>query len=307
MRKLDWKSPAYRSFVLLIFSLCFAGSSQGQILNPPEGQEFKFHQKFNPEFIKLNKIERIRCDIDSKKDGDRIRNTFKSNVYDFYPDGRLKMTSQINHKLKDTLINHYKYAGGRLECEVKNDAAGMFSYCYVYNSDGKPTQVKYGRSKRHRSLTASTNPELVSEITSETYEHKAYENQIHSTLYNNSSRPYQKEIRYYDPHGYLEKYLKTFVMSSAVYEEEYRYNERGWLDSLVVTDNGKVVRKTFEYDDVGNLLIEDIYSKSELVKHREFVYNAENMFLRAELTREEQLSQIIITEFTYTFRKENSK
>ncbi|HKL04069.1 MAG TPA: hypothetical protein VJ911_10345 [Cryomorphaceae bacterium] len=290
----------------IIAAFFVTSAGHGQILNPPGGEEFKFHQKFNPEFIKLNNIERIRCDIENKKDGDRIRNTFKSNVYEFYPDGRLKMTSQINHKLKDTLINHYKYAGGRLECEVKNDAAGMFSYCYVYDSDGKPKQVKYGRSKRYRSLTASVNPELVSEITSETYEHKAYENQIHSTLYNNSGRPYQKEIRYYDPHGYLVKYLKTFVMSSAVHEEDYRYNTRGWLDSLTVTDNGKTVQKTFTYDDVGNLLTEDFYNQSGLAKHREFVYNAENMFLRAELTREEKSSQIIITEFTYFFRRGDS-
>ncbi|MCA1763237.1 MAG: hypothetical protein LC664_09635 [Flavobacteriales bacterium] len=305
MKKLSGKWPGFKAAVGVVFVFCSI-ASHAQILNPPEGKDFNFHQKFNPEFIKLNKIEKIRCDIDNKKDGDRIRHTFKSSIYEFYPDGRIKMISQINHKLRDTLINHYTYAGGRLACEVKNDAAGMFSYCYVYD-DGKPTQIKYGRSERYRSLTASVNPDLVSEITSERYEHKAYGNQMHSTLYNNSGRPYQKEIRYYDEHGYMVKYLKTFVMSSSTLEEQYRYNERGWLDSLIVSDNGINTQKSFTYDEVGNLQSEDIYREKELIKHREFVYKSENMFLRAELTREEKSAQITITEFTYTFRKENSK
>src|SRR5690606_18282559 len=117
---------------LLIIAFLALGSQVGfsQLIQPPVGMEFRLKSKFNPEFIRKNRIAEIRCKVESKKDGDKIRNTNREEVYHFYENGNLKMISHINNRLRDTSITFFEYTQGRLECEVKNDAAGMFSYCY---------------------------------------------------------------------------------------------------------------------------------------------------------------------------------
>ncbi len=272
------------------------------MLSPIAGKDFAIHQKFNPEFIKNQGIAEIRCEKEVKKDGDKIRKTRQVDVFHFYPDGRLKMVSKINFKLRDTAITYFEYVGAKLDCEVKNDAAGMYSYCYEYDSNGLPISRKYGRASRFGSITASVEPDRISEVISEKYTHNRFEDQLHSTLYNSASRPYQKEIRYYDQNNYLISYLKTFVMSSASLRENYTYNSGGWISEHESDDGSKRVKKLFTYDEVGNLLTEDSYVNDEMKSHLEYVYNESDLRLRAELKREDQHAHIVISTYTYTNR-----
>src|SRR5690554_3488392 len=265
--------------------------------------EFRLNSKFNPEFIRNNRIAEIRCKVESKKDGDKIRNTNREEVYHFYENGNLKMISHINNQLQDTSITFFEYTQGRLECEVKNDAAGMFSYCYEYDKNERPITLRYGRAERFNSLTASLDMSMSSEITAESYEYLAYENQLHATLRNSSGRPYLKEIRYFDENGYLEKYLKTYIIGSSRHEENYKYNARGWLSEKAISDGDNFYKLTYTYDAVGNLEEERKYIGEELKYRKEYVYNAANMFLTAELKREDENELIVITTYTYKFQK----
>ena len=283
--------------LFLLFSVFQCASAQ--LINPPIGREFGLTQKYNPEFIANNHIEEITCDVDIKKDGERIRDLFQIVKYHFYPDGKVKMIALINQKLRDTSITFYEYVGNRLDCEVKNDAAGMFSYCYTYDKDGRPLTQKYGRAAREESLTASINPAIGSNITSEKYEYVTYENQLHSTLFNAQGRPYLKEIRYFDPNGYLVKYLQTYIMSSGQIIENYTYDSHGWLAKKDIDDGTDPYSLSYEYDDVGNLLTEVRTENDEVIYRKEFVYNEKNMRLTAELKREEKNQLIVITTYSY--------
>lgn len=285
--------------IIFLVCFCFYQSGKAQIINPPEGREFRLTQKYNPSFIAKNHIEEITCDVDIKKDGDRIRDSFQKVKYHFYPDGKVKMIALINQKLRDTSITFFEYVGDRLDCEVKNDAAGMFSYCYTYDKEGRPLSQKYGRAERTESLTASIDPAIGSEITSEKYEYAQYENQLHSTLLNAQGRPYLKEIRYYDPNGYLIKYLQTYVMGSGQVLENYSYNEHGWLSKKDIDDGKNPYSLSYEYDKVGNLLTEVKTVDGEVIYRKEFVYNEKNMWLTAELKREEKNQIIVITTYSY--------
>lgn len=291
-----------KSLALILFLLaCF--SSRAQLINPPTGREFGLSQKFNPEFIARNNIRNITLDVDIKKDGDRIRDSFQKIVYHFYPDGNVKMIEEINHKLRDTMMTWFQYVGKRLECEVKNDAAGMYSYCYTYDNEGRRASEKYGRAPRSESLTASIGPALTADITTETYSYKSYENQLHSTLHNALGRPYRKEIRYFDPHGYLVKYIQTFIMAGDHLEEDYTYNSHGLLASKEVTTGKDAHKVTYEYDEIGNLYAENYYRENELIYRKEYVYNKADMLLTAELKREEKNHLIIITTYAYNEAK----
>lgn len=272
------------------------------MLNPPEGRLFETHQIFTPRFIKNHNISQIRCEKERKRDGDRIRKTHITSVYHFYDDGLLKMVSQINHKIKDTSVTYYEYVGTRLSCEVKNDAAGMLSYCYVYGDDELPLSRKYGRASRFQSITASVEPGRIKEVTSERYEHKRIENQLHTTLFNSADRPYQKEIRYYDDNDYLISYLKTFVMSSNSSRESYTYDEGGWLSSKTIKEGKTETRHVYTYDEVGNMLTKDTFVNGKTGPHLEYVYNGDDMQIKAELIRDEDEAHILITSFYYTYR-----
>lgn len=285
---------------LSLITLCPAGF--GQLVQPPVGMEFGLHTKFNSTFIRNNKISEIRCEVDVKKDGDRIRDSYRVEVYHFYENGDLKMISYINQRLRDTSITFFEYTNGRLECEVKNDAAGMFSYCYEYDKTGRPTVLRYGRAERYSSLTASLDRAVGTEITAENYDYKSYDNQLHSTLNNTAGRPYLKEIRYYDENQYLIKYLKTYVMSSGRLEETYAYNDRGWLSEKTISDGLNPYTLKYNYDDVGNLLEERKVIDDELIYRTEFVYLGKNMHLKAELKREEKNQLIVITTYEYKYR-----
>ncbi len=291
-----------KPFLATLIYLCLNTLAYGQMMMPPAGREFKVNQKFNPSFIAAQEILEIHCIKEIKRDGDRIRKTQEKEVYRFYPDGRLQMHSLINLKRRDTSITFFEYVGERMGCEVKNDAAGMYSYCYVYGENGLPTERKYGRAPRFASITASVSPDRIKEVNTETYKHVRLENQLHSTLFNSAGRPYIKEIRYFDENGYLVSFRQNYVMSSARHFETYEYNEGGWLVKLELDDGARKTQRTYEYDSIGNMLEEGYWVEGKK-KHRvEYVYNQDTMRVRAELKREDELSRIVITNYEYVAR-----
>lgn len=287
--------------LLLLAALSCVVSTQAQIVSPPDANGFSFEPKFDARFIANNKIREMRSVVESKKDGDRIRKTHQNYVYRFYPDGNLQMQSLINHKLGDTSITIYQYAGRRLSCEIKNDAAGMFSYCYTYNSDSLPLTKKYGRAANSKRVYLNSNVEETTLVSTEAYEHVWYENQLHTTLKNASGRPYQKEIRYYDEYGYLQKYIRSFVLSSDRYEEEYAYEKHGWLEEKKVTTTRGDYTLKYIYDEVGNIYAEERYENDVLIYRKEYVYEEKNMLLKAELRRDNTEGLIYITTYTYQY------
>ncbi len=271
-----------------------------QLINPPSGKEFQLEQKFNPTFIAANKIKEIRCSKESKKDGEKIRSTQKIVVYQFEPSGQLSLISEIDFRLSDTAVTVYTYAGNRLQCEVKNDAAGMYSYCYTYGADGLPQSRNYGRTERSKNLMGIGLPSQITNVAAETYTHVRYEGQLHTTLHNSSGRPYIKEIRYYDENNYLSKYTQSYIMSSDRMDESYKYNLHGWLSERN-TGSTQDDRNTYTYDQFGNMLEEEYFKSNTRVYRKEYVYEGKNMLLRAELQRDEAAQTILITNYGYKY------
>lgn len=293
---------AVRSAFLGAIALCLAVLAHGQILSPPEGNRFTYAPKFDPGFIAENGIREVRAEMETKRDGDRIRKTHRKVVYQFDEKGQNALIATVHAKLRDTVITAYQFVGKRIECEIKNDAAGMFSYCYTYNEEGQPLERKYARVKPWRNKVKTDFTAEETRINSEKYTHAKYENQLHTTLHNSAGRPYQKEIRYYDDHGYLVRYMRSFVMTSDRHEEVYTYEAHGWLSSMEVTFGRNPHRLEFTYDGVGNLLTEERFEQGQMVYHKEFVYEGENMFLRAELIRRESEGMLEITTYTYSLK-----
>jgi hypothetical protein len=269
--------------------------SFGQLITLPEGKSFETRYKFDPAFIAANAIKEIEIKEELKPDGEKIKATGRKTVYIFDENGRTVSIQEIT-KSRDTLLTIYEYIEGRLTCEVKNDAAGLFSYCYTYDESGRPNSLKYSRlGKRGKDGKAT-------QINTETIEHKKYDNQLQSTVFNTSGRPYKKEIRYFDDQGYLLKFVSDFVMTSRREEEKYSYDSHGLLSVKEVKTPNEEYSKHYEYDEVGNLLAEEVHKGGTKLERREYVYRGEDMLLQAELTRDEVKQAIRIQSYTYRFR-----
>ena len=91
-------------------------------------------------------------------------------------------------------------------------------------------------------------------------------------------------------------------MSSAKRKEDYTYNAGGWMESCTTNDGKKEVKRQFTYDEIGNILTEDLFKDGSEQYHLEYVYNESDMRIRAELKREEAQKHIVITTYTYTNR-----
>lgn len=294
-------SVVFKSLIPAIAACITAQACVAQILLPPEGKGFSTVQKFNPQFIAENRIASVRAETETKKDGDRIRKTHLHTVRNFNKAGKTELIAEIHTKRRDTAITAYSYIEDRLECEVKNDAAGLFSYCYTYK-EGMPAERKYARISRSGSLTDRRFSGKETKITTEKYTHTRYENQLHTTLYNSAGRPYQKEIRYFDTHGYLLKYLRTFVMTSERHEEVYTYNALGLLASIETSANRSEYKTEYTYDAAGNLLTENRFENGIPAYRKEYVYEGTDMMLRAELVRRDADEMLEIITYDYTYQ-----
>ncbi|MFT6998817.1 MAG: hypothetical protein ACJAQ4_002580 [Cryomorphaceae bacterium] len=284
------RRTAFLFFLLLVFSDCY-----GQLITLPEGKSFESESKFNPIFIAANNISEIEILDELKPDGEKIIPTGRKVIYKFNVEGRTVSIQEIT-KSRDTLLTIFEYTEGRLSCEVKNDASGLFSYCHTYDKTERPYSLKYSRLGKKRQENQST------QISTETFEHKVYDTQLHSTQFNTSGRPYRKEIRYYDADGYFLKYVSDFVMTSRREEEKYSYNDHGLLSEKDIKRPNEEFSRHYEYDEVGNLLAEELHKGGAKVERREYVYRGEDMLLQAELTRDEIKQAIRIQSYTYRFR-----
>lgn len=288
----------------LIFTLSLLFSSHfcsAQLLLPQKGREPGFHPKFNPAFVSSHHIKEIRCETAVKPDGKKIKSTGDIEIFQFARDGRLEMVRKMGEAIADTGFTFYFIVADRLECEMKNDATGMLSYCYSYTENGYISEMKFGRTENFQRIEQAGNPHDLPLISTEKYAYREYENQVHGTLFNSAGRPYQKETWYYNENGYLEMYLKSYVMSSGREKEEYTYDEHGWLARKTVEIGKQTNTRAYVYDNVGNLMEEHFYDGDKFSYRKEYVYSPETFLIQAELSREEDLSQIRLINYSYVY------
>lgn len=289
------------SFVLLV--VCCSLSLKAQLVNNERGKAFSDNPFFNEDFIKNNKIKKITGSFSVKRDMDLIRNQHEKTIYAFHPSGKIDFISTVNYLVGDTAITYYTYAGNRLQCQIKNDAGGYFSYCYVYDEEGQIAAIKYARTKNLHSSAFDFQQGKDVQVYTETYKNQRLGNQFHSTLSNSSGRPYLKEIRYYDPNGYLTAYQQNFTTTSDAIRESYTYNQRGLVaeKQVSVLPSGESSTEEYTYDAAGNLIEVLVTKNDELVAKKEFLYKSDTMMLDAMLVRDFKNQLIEITTYEYEF------
>lgn len=278
---------------LILFLFALGHGAFGQLVAHPTGEGFGPRPKFNAAEIADRGIVEIRMKEEIKKDGRPITPTGLERIYRFDDRGRAVSVSRITPS--DTLRTFFEFAGGRLECEVHNEAAGMFSYCYVYGEEGLPVE------RKHRRTGGGARPgrsaEAESETRTEKFLHTRYPGQLHTEVLNPSGRPYRKETRYFDG-DLMTRYLSTFTMSGGKQDEKYGYDDLGRMVSKEVHERQGAYREEYSYDDRNRLVEVQRFEGGELESRTEYVYHSVSGRLTAELKREEREGLIrIVTYF----------
>lgn len=300
------------SFWLLVWSTLLAVSSthiaHAQILDNNEGNTFGEDPFFNADFIARNKIKQIHGELSTKKERDRIRKGKMEYDYHFEEDG--KMEFQLNSMLRteartDSSFIHYYYReDGTIETKRLNDTYGFYSYDYETDAEGQVVKETYFRDENVG--TSRFNFQLGKQyiISSEAF---AYENIgdsiIVKQVFNNYGKAYMEHRKYYNKLGYKTMEESRYIIGNRRSRTTFEYDEKGRISKKIEQHdlrNDKQTITTYLYDDVGNLLEENIYQNDTHVTHREFLYD-ERMFLSAIISKDVATNIISIVKYTYTF------
>jgi hypothetical protein len=293
------------SFLLL---LCISHVSFGQILDNTEGQTFGDEPYFNEQFVRRNKIKRIKGFYSSKASMDVIRKSKDIYQYDFDEQGRL--IKEVRTQFGDTLVSMFEYgANGELAVTRKSDNYGFHSYHFEYDEKNRVIRKEYRRDvnkngdKYHFELDRSF---IVSE---ERFEYIELEGKNYKMRYlNNAGKVYKEEIYFFNEFDLLVKQEGRLIMGSGITNVFYSYDEMGRVTEKTVEKklmgDSKSVWK-YEYDEHDNLLAQHYYKNDVYLKETQIVYKQETLLLDAFVNRETENDFVTILQFkSYDFYDE---
>jgi len=160
--------------LVILLSLIIPSTSISQILEHPEARYFGNEPFFNEDFIRRNDIKKIKSNISTKREMDRVRKTGTEHYYEFDRKGRLQRQYEtyVHHDtVRDTTFIDYSYdREGRVERVRRNDLHGFFAYEYEYDSLGRVVEERYLRIENEGPSRYAFNPGERYIIDTETYQ-----------------------------------------------------------------------------------------------------------------------------------------
>ncbi|MFD1552475.1 hypothetical protein DNU06_10410 [Putridiphycobacter roseus] len=287
---------------LFYFSLTF-----GQILNHSKGELFTEDPRFNPTFIKNNKIKSIKGYYSTKADYDRIRPTNNVYVYEFNQEGYLVQDYKTIRR--DTIVRAYEYdKNHNLIVLRQSDQYGFQSFHYTYDSLNRLIEKEYRRDVNHKKSKVDFDLGESYIISKHTFGYENVKAGLKKSYFNSLGKVYQTEIFYADINGYLYKQESRSLTGVGSAKTDYQYNEMGLLRECkteTVLNSKSSSRIKIEYDNNENIMAQHYYRNGVYKTEFQIVYNSENMLLNALLSRDIETNVITILKFAdYTFFKD---
>ena len=113
------------------------------------------------------------------------------------------------------------------------------------------------------------------------------------------------DLVYRDSAGFVTREEKELTLSGKTYSKIYTYNDKGWIaqiSTLESSSNKEIKRENFQYDRIGNLIKVSYYTNSILQREIEILYTPTS-FVEATLDQDMGSKDILITKYSYDFRK----
>jgi YD repeat-containing protein len=295
-------------FLVLIIFLGVLSKSNAQMLDNSKGETFSDRPFFNTQFIKQNKIKKIKGYYSTKTDRGAITPNDDIYVYLFNLKGEL-IKEYKTHNL-DTTVTLYAYdESGNLTSIRRSDNYGFHSYKYTYNDSNRIISKSYLRDVNKANNKIDFELERSYQISTETNNKENTPIGLKKFFYNSQGLLYKTEFFYRDADGYLLKQESSLKTGSGRAKTTYSYGDFGLMSEKATETflGSKTTAKIkFEYDENQNVLAQHYYRNSKYITEYQIIYNQKTMLLKAILTRDVGTDFITIIKLTdYEFYGNN--
>jgi len=295
------------TLALLLFTLSQIGNAQ--IIDNREGKAFQDEMFFSQEFLWQNKISTITGICQMKRTGKAIENRPDITVYHFNETGQLAKIDAVTSVLSlvdSTQIVFDRNELGLIQNRNELGRNGYATTAFFYDHKGRVERIDNSVSENKSIEKLKLVPGLSVTVNSESFKYSEPSALIlRKESFNNYGLPYSVDLVYRDSAGFVTREEKELTLSGKSFSKKYTYNDKGWIaqiSTLESTTNKEIKRENFQYDKIGNLVKVSYFNNSVLHREIEILYTPTS-FIEATLDQDMGSKDILITKYTYEFRK----
>jgi hypothetical protein len=294
---------------LIFLSLTIGLIGNAQIIDNREGKAFQEEMFFSQEFLWQNKISTITGICQMKRTGKLIENRPDITVYHFNETGQLAKIDAVKSVLSFVDSTHIEFDRNELGLIQNRNELGRNGYnttSFIYDNKGRIERIDNSVSENKSIEKLKLIPGLTVTINSESFKYSEPSALIlRKESFNNYGLPYCVDLVYRDSAGFVTQEEKELTLSGKSFSKKYIYNDKGWISqisSCESSSNKEVWRETFQYDRIGNLVKVSYFNNSVLQREIEILYTPTS-FIEATLDQDMGSKDIVITKYSYEFRK----
>lgn len=293
----------------MILSILIVQFGNSQIIDNREGKAFQQEMFFSQEFLWQNKISSITGVCQMKRTGKAIENRPDITVYHFNETGQLSMIDAVTSVLQivdSTQIVFDRNELGLIQNRNELGRNGYSTTAFFYDQKGRIERIDNSVSENKSIEKLKLIPGLTVTVNSESFKYSEPSKLIlRKESFNNYGLPYSVDLVYRDSAGFVTREEKELTLSGKSLSKLYTYNDKGWIAEISTTESSskkEIKRETFQYDRIGNLIKVTYFSNGEVQREIEILYTPTS-FIEATLDQDMGSKDILITKYTYEFRK----
>lgn len=297
-----------RKFLIIVF-VFLVHFGKSQIIDNREGKAFQQEMFFSQEFLWQNKISSITGVCQMKRTGKAIENRPDITVYHFNETGQLSKIDAVTSVLSIVDSTQIEFDRNELGLVQNRNELGRNGYTttsFFYDQKGRVERIDNSVSENKSIEKLKLIPGLTVTVNSEAFKYSEPSSLIlRKESFNNYGLPYAVDLIYRDSAGFVTREEKELTLSGKSLSKIYTYNDKGWISQISTVEsatNNETKRETFQYDRIGNLTKVSYYSNGSIQREIEILYSPTS-FIEATLDQDMGSKDILITKYTYEFRK----
>ena len=244
-----------------------------------------------------------------KRTGKAIENRPDITVFHFNETGQLAKIDAVTSVLSivdSTQIVFDRNELGLVQNRNELGRSGYTTTAFFYDNKGRVERIDNSVSENKSIEKLRLVPGLTVTVNSESFKYSEPSGLIlRKESFNNYGLPYSIDLVYRDSSGFVTREEKELTLSSKSFSKQYTYNDKGWIAQIATIEsssNRETKREVFQYDRIGNLIKVSYYSNAVLQREIEILYTPTS-FIEATLDQDMGSKDILITKYTYEFRK----
>ncbi len=244
-----------------------------------------------------------------KRTGKAIENRPDITVYHFNETGQLAKIDAVTSVLSLVDSTHIVFDRNELGLVQNRNELGRNGYtttAFFYDQKGRVERIDNSVSENKSMEKLKLIPGLTVIVNSESFKYSEPSTlTLRKESFNNYGLPYSVDLVYRDSAGFVTREEKELTLSGKSFGKQYTYNDKGWIEQIATIEsssNIETTRETFHYDRIGNLIKVSYYTNTILKREIEILYTPTS-FIEATLDQDMGSKDIVITKYSYEFRK----